>query len=56
MPEIARLPSCCLAADRWVRRHSVHLLRVAALVLIFAVTALAGHTCHGLIGPSGYSP
>ncbi len=50
---IPRMPRIPLAACGWVRGHSVHILRVTAVIIVAALTVLAAHTCHGLIGPPG---
>jgi hypothetical protein len=47
------MPRIPLAAYGWVRGHSVHIVRLAAVLTVAALTVLAGHTCHGLIGPPG---
>jgi hypothetical protein len=49
----ARIPRLWLTTCGWVRGHAAHLLRITALAIIAALTALAGYTCHGLIGPPG---
>lgn len=48
-----RMPKIPLAAYGWVRGHSVQIFRLAVVLGVAALTALAGHTCHGLIGPPG---
>jgi hypothetical protein len=48
-----RLPRIWLTTYGWVRGHHVHLLRLAAVLTVLSVTALAGYMCHGLIGPPG---
>jgi hypothetical protein len=47
---MSRIP---LLACGWVRSHAVHIFRLAVVLAVAALTALAGHTCHGLIGPPG---
>ncbi|MGD2217462.1 MAG: hypothetical protein PVJ64_11925 [Gemmatimonadales bacterium] len=47
------MPRIPLAAYEWVRGHSVHIVRLAVVLVVVAVTVLAGYTCHGLIGPPG---
>ncbi|UCC71169.1 MAG: hypothetical protein JSV86_12325 [Gemmatimonadota bacterium] len=47
------MPRVPLAAYGWMRRHSVQLVRLFAVLTVAALTALAGYTCHGLIGPPG---
>jgi hypothetical protein len=42
-----------LAASAWLRRHGTVLLRITAVVVVVAVTAIAGFVCYGLVGPPG---
>lgn len=49
-PRIPRFP---LTTYGWVRGHSIQLFRLAVVLVVAALTILAGYTCHGLIGPPG---
>jgi hypothetical protein len=47
------MPSIPQAAYGWVCGHSIQIVRLTAVLTVAALTVLAGHTCHGLIGPPG---
>ena len=42
-----------LVASAWLRMHGTVLLRISAVVVVVAVTAIAGFVYHGLVGPPG---